>query len=109
MLLPAWQTEDGSGHKPQATPACCSELMRVVLPWSCARNNLQVIILMVKPDAASVNVAGIHRMDAVEDAWAAAASVFQQHLAGVQLLTQQQVTTLQALCYWCQWQLFTVP
>jgi hypothetical protein len=49
----------------------------------------QLVIIGVVPDTIDINVAGIEHMS--DAAWHAAAAVFKRELAGVQLLTQEQV------------------
>lgn len=50
----------------------------------------QLLVLLVKADTIDVNVAGSLRF--TQQDWAAAAEVFEQELAGVQLVDEQQVS-----------------
>lgn len=51
---------------------------------------VQLLVLLVKADTIDVNVAGSLRF--TQQDWAAAAQVFEQELAGVQLVVEQQVS-----------------
>jgi len=70
--------------------------------------SLQVVLLLIKEDTVSVNAAGIQRMHDVAGAWAAAALVVREQLAGVQYVTQQQASAkladcreeLHSMCVW---------